>query len=128
MTDGNGDDSRRISENLDVVWGVLGFAAGTVMSARYARHLQSLGIGPDDQLSFAQGILLITFLLGPAVIGLWIAEQFRVEVERGRMSWEVYWTVLSGVAASTFTFLGVAGIDDILEAWQFLSSLTSDAR
>ncbi|WP_062218043.1 hypothetical protein [Streptomyces sp. NBRC 109706] len=125
MADGEGEDKGKINDDLDVIWWVLGVIAGIVLLARY---IQSAEIAPDDELSVAQGVLLLVLLFGPAIFFGLIADQFRKEVQRGRMSWEVYWTLLSGVAASTFAFLGITGIDDVLEAWEFFSDMIEESE
>ncbi|WP_433870857.1 hypothetical protein [Saccharopolyspora sp. CA-218241] len=119
MTDGNGENKDEINGDIDVIWWILGAVAGVALTAKY---IQFLGVARDEELPLSQGMLMLACMFGPAVVLGLIADQFRKEVQRGRMPWEVYWTVLSGIAASVFAFLGVTGIDDILEAGKFLFS------
>ncbi|MEU6265148.1 hypothetical protein [Saccharopolyspora shandongensis] len=119
MTDGNDENKDEINDDIDVIWWLLGVITGVVLTAKY---IQFLGVARDENLPLSQGILMLVCMFGPTIFLGWVAGRLREEVQRGRMPWEVYWTVLSGIAASIFTFLGVTGIDDILKAGDFLFS------
>ncbi|MER7078343.1 hypothetical protein SAMN02982929_04109 [Saccharopolyspora kobensis] len=117
MADDNDENKNKINSDIDVIWWFLGAVAGMVLAVKY---FLSLGVSRDAELPWSQGVLMLACLFGPGFFLGLIADQFRKEVERGRMPWEVYWSVLSGIAASIFAFLGVTGIDDILRAWDVL--------
>ncbi|WP_327090285.1 hypothetical protein OIE66_06585 [Nonomuraea sp. NBC_01738] len=114
------DDTGESKDDVLVwVWGLLGGIAGIVASAKYA---QSAGFAYEEKLSTEQGLLLVGLLFAPVFLSVYIGDHFHKAVQLGRMSWEIYWTVLSGIAAATFTFLGITGVDDVLEAGKLFFS------
>ncbi|MEV3984448.1 hypothetical protein [Nonomuraea sp. NPDC049758] len=113
------DTENHSSDVLLWIWAILGLIVGLVLSVKYA---QSAGITREEKLPTTQGLFLVGLMFGPAILSFSIGDHFHKEVHRGRMSWEVYWTVLSGLAASTFAFLGITGVDELLEVWKYLSS------
>ncbi|MEV4838626.1 hypothetical protein AB0K05_29275 [Nonomuraea sp. NPDC049486] len=121
MADGAGeniDESK--NDVLDVIWMILGAIVGVVLVTKYVQFAR---LTHGEKVSVEQGIFALGLFVAPCILSTRIAEIFRIEALRGRMSWGTYWTVLSGMAASIFTFLGVTGIDDIVQVLEYWSSL-----
>ncbi|MEE2040867.1 hypothetical protein Q8791_26970 [Nocardiopsis sp. CT-R113] len=118
MADRDSESDDRINDDLDMIWCVPGLVAGLPLTARYAQYLESSG---NDQTWLV--MLALVTLFGPATALVAVAGVFRKEVQRGRMSWEEYWLLLSGISVAACVFLGVTGIDDVIAAWDYLSSL-----
>ncbi|AXQ55454.1 hypothetical protein [Streptomyces koyangensis] len=125
MAEGDNENERKVNDDLDVIWWIPGVISGITLLAKY---IHSTGIDRDERLTLPQGMLLMFLLFGPAILAAVIAAQFRKEVERGRMSWEMYWVILSGISASTLAFLGVTGIDDVIAAVEFVFSSAEAPR
>ena len=115
MADRDSDGEDQINGDLDVIWCIPGIVAGLTLAASYVQYLKSSG---NDETWFS--IFVLPALLGPAIALMAVAGVFRKEVQLGRMSWEEYWIVLSGISAAACVFLGVTGIDDVVAAWDYL--------
>lgn len=108
------DESNKDGDNdlIDVIWAVLGCLAGVALLAKWA---EAADISPHEKLSTGQGLVMLFILFAPPVFFYKIGEFCRKEVIRDKMSWEAYWVILSGIAGALFTFLGLTGVDELLE-------------
>lgn len=79
-----------------------------------ANWMRAAGITPEEQLPFSQVVLLFLLLFGPPTLGYALGAHFRREVNRSRMPWATYWTILSGLTAALFAFLGITSIEELM--------------
>ncbi|WP_017623648.1 hypothetical protein [Nocardiopsis chromatogenes] len=116
MADRDDEHKEQISENLTWLWVPPGVVLGISALAKYMHYIGNTR--PDDLMSV---VITVALAFGPSAVLISVAELFRKEVQRGRMSWEEYWIVLSGIVVAAFAFLGITGVDDIAEALALLS-------